>query len=266
MALKELDAVPELRDNPSLKDFTDLPTFAKAFIETKAHVGNSLRPPGPGASEADKKDFYEKLQKHAPHLVPLVENDKDAENVIWNRLGRPDKPEGYTAEVPQGVTVDLEGLRAAAVEAGWTKAQFQKAAAKAIAYAQKTATDTEADSKALRGEWGAAFDQKLAGAADAAAKAKAPEAVVKAIREGKLPSGQLKIWAGLAEALGTETTVIGKQEGGASGGALTPAEAAAQISEIQRNPLYTDRNGGAGREKLIARMVELQAFVTPPKG
>lgn len=263
MALKELDAIPELRDDPSLKDFTDVTTLAKSFRDTKAFVGSSIRPPSENASDADKAEFYTKLQKHAPHLVPLDDTNEAAQELVWSKLGRPKDPKEYDFKPPEGVTVDLDGLRAVAVATGMTKKQFEKAALAAATHAEKSAAQRAADKAALKAEWGAAYDKKLADAADAAAKAEAPEPVVKAIAEGRLPSGELKLWANVAKSIGAEGTVIGKQGTSQAGGALTPAEAEAEISEIMRNPLYMDRNGGAARDRLIQRVVKLQGFVTP---
>jgi hypothetical protein len=78
-----------------------------------------------------------------------------------------------------------------------------------------------------------------------------------------MPSSQIKIWANAAKALGAEGTIVGKQTGGAPGGVLTPAEAEMQIREIMENPLYTDRHGGAARDRLVRKVVELQKFITP---
>jgi len=47
--------VPELRDDPSLKDINDVATLAKTYKDTKAFVGSSIRPPGPDASPEAKK-------------------------------------------------------------------------------------------------------------------------------------------------------------------------------------------------------------------
>jgi hypothetical protein len=137
MPLKELDAAPELRDDPSLKDFNDLPALAKSYKEQKAFIGNSIRPPGPDASPEARKEFYEKLQKHAPDLVPFRDGDAEAEKVVWGRLGRPDKREAYEFKVPDGVDINIEALRDAAEAGGMTKGQFTKLAEKAVAGAQQ---------------------------------------------------------------------------------------------------------------------------------
>jgi hypothetical protein len=204
MPLKELDANPELRDDPSLKDFNDLPTLIKSYKEQRAFIGASIRPPGPDASPEARKEFYEKLVKHAPDLVPLREGDAEAEKVVWGKLGRPTKREEYAFKPPDGVDINLEALRDAAETAGLTKAQFTKLAEKTAVGAQRQALETQKDRDALRTEWGTAYETKLKNAAAVAQRMGQPEAVVGAIMAGKVPSAALKTWDAIASAVGKE--------------------------------------------------------------
>lgn len=264
MALKELDATPELRDDPSLKDFNDIATLAKSFKETKAFVGTSIRPAGPDASPEAKKEFFDKLQKHAPHLVPLDDKDAAAQDIVWSRLGRPKDPNEYTFQAPEGVAIDIEGLRAVAVKTGMTKSQFQKAAETAVAAEVIKRDGALDDNRKLRTEWGAAYDQNAKAAASAAAKAGAPDTFIKAVADGKLPSDQMKMWHSIGKMLGGEGTEIGKQRGSGGVGASipTPAEAKAQIDEIMDNPVYWDRakRGTAEHKALVSRVAELEQY------
>lgn len=260
MALKELDANPELRDDPSLKDFNDIVTLAKSFKDTKTFVGNSIRPPGPDASAEVKQEFIAKLQKHAPELVLLKDGDSDAENMVWERLGRPKDAKGYEFKAPDDTPIDLESLRAIAASTGMTKKQFEAAAKLTVEKTQKAREAAAADNKALRSEWGQAYDDKLKQAAAAAAKLNQPPELVKLIQEGKLPSGQLKTWAELAKSLGAEGTEIGKQNGGGSG-ALTPAEAEAQLEEIMGNPAYFDGRHPQ-HDSLVKKALKLQEAIS----
>jgi hypothetical protein len=241
MPLKELDSVPELRDDPSLKDFNDLPTLAKSYRETKAFVGSSIRPPGPDASPEAKKEFYEKLTKHAPDLVPLREGDVEAEKLVWGKLGRPAKRDEYAYKPPDGVDINIEALRDAAEAAGMTKTQFTKLAEKAVAGAQQQSLATVKDRDGLKAEWGQAYDGKLKDAAAVAQKLGQSEVVVGAIMAGKLPAAALKTWDAIASAVGKEggTPPAG---GGSGGGKLTPAEVEARFLEIQAHPAYFSKN------------------------
>jgi hypothetical protein len=241
MALKELDSVPELRDDPSLKDFNDLPTLAKSYKETKAFVGTSIRPPGPDATPEARKEFYDKLAKHAPDLVPLRAGDADAEKLVWDKLGRPSRREEYAFAVPDGVDINIEALRDAAETAGMTKSQFEKLAAKTVAGAQAQGLEIQKGHAALKTEWGAAYETKLKNAAAVAQKMGQPEAVVGAIMAGRLPAGSLKTWDSIATAVGAEGRGPAGQQGGQQE-LLTRTEAEARFREVQSHPAYFNKN------------------------
>lgn len=262
MALKELEAHPELQNDPSLKDINDVVTLARTYKDTKVHVGNSLRPPGPNASEADRKDFYEKLQKHAPHLVPLVDGDAEAEKMVWTKLGRPSTPAEYDFKLPDGVDLNVDELRTAASVAGFTKKQFEALATKTVEGAKVKAAAHAQEIAGLKTEWATAYETKLKDAAAVAQQMGLPEAAVGAIMAGKLPVAQLKVWDKIA-------TAVGKEEGQGSGGPLTPSkggmtrqEAQAQFDELQANPAYFNRNA-PGHAALVAEGTRLMGILHP---
>jgi hypothetical protein len=185
--IKELP--DDVRDHPSLKDFNDLGALAKSHIETKAFVGNSIRPPGPDAGADAKKDFYDKLQKHAPHLVPLPdEKDEAGQKALWSKLGVPDDAKGYEFQPPEGVELDVEKLRAEGKALGLTKKQFAAYAAKTAEERKNFIAEAKKDSDALKAEWGQAYDSKLKAAVSAATKLKVSEDVIKRIQSGTMPS------------------------------------------------------------------------------
>jgi hypothetical protein len=262
MALKELDAHPELRDDPSIKDFNDLPTFAKAFKDTKAFVGSSIRPPGPDATPEARKEFYDKLVKHAPDLVPLRENDAEAEKLVWNKLGRPDKPEGYSLKDDKGNDLTPAGLREVAAEAGLTVKQFQALAKKSIAASEAAALASEADQKGLKTEWGVAYDTKLKSAAAVAQKLGLPPEVVGSIMAGKMSSNQLKVWDAIATGLGAEGSGPVGVKGGGGPDVLTPAEAQARFREVQSHPGYFNKNHPE-HDTLVAKGIKLMEMLHP---
>lgn len=242
MPLKELDAVPELRDDPSLKDFNDVQALAKSHRETKAFVGSSIRPPGPDATPEARKEFYDKLVKHAPELVPLRDGDAEAEKVVWGKLGRPAKREEYVFAPPAGVDINLEGLRDAAEAAGMTKGQFTKLAEKTVLGAQAQTLASQKDRDALKVEWGAAYETKLKNAAAIAQKMGQPEALCGAILAGKLSSSALKTWDAIAIAVPGEGRGVAGQAGGGGGDLLTAAEAQSRFREVQNHPAYFNKN------------------------
>ena len=259
------ESLPEtLRADPALKDIKDVGALAKSFVDTKAFVGQSIRPPGPDAGAEAKKDFYAKLQKHAPDLVPLSD-DPEAQAALWGKLGRPSKPEEYEYKAPEGVELPLDNLRQVALAAGMTRKQFEKFAEKAAEGITKQQGEAKADQAALKTEWGQAYEQKLQGAAAVAAKLNVPDPIVQQIKAGNLNSAQLKLWDSISKAMGAgEGSEVAKQGVTPQPGKLTPAEASTQIDEIMARPdkAYWDRNHPL-HKNLVKKVGELMAAANP---
>jgi hypothetical protein len=259
--LKELDASPELRDDPSLKDYNDVTSLAKSHKDTKAFVGSSIRPPGPDASPEAKKEFYEKLQKHAPHLVPMVDGDAEAEKVVWGKLGRPSKREEYEFKAPEGADLNIEALRDAAEAAGMTKKQFTALAEKSAARALQLAESSRKERETLQAEWGSAYETKLKNAAAVAQKLGEPDAVCGAILAGKMSSATLKRWDIIATAVGKEGKGVTEPRSG-SLDPMTRDEAEAQFAEIQANPGYFEKKHPE-HESLVRKAAAIMAVLHP---
>jgi hypothetical protein len=235
-----LKTLPEdLRVDPSLKDFKDTASLAKAFRDTKALVGTSIRPPGPEASPEQKKEFVDKIMKADPNLIYMAPDaPKEAVDALWTKLGRPGKPEDYKLE---GTETPAE-LRALASQAGLTQAQFAVLAQQAQATSTAQQKALEAGWGALRTEWGMAFNEKVAEVAAVAKKLGVPDEVIAALGQGKWDPQQVKIWANVAKAVGTAPNEIAGQQGGAGSTTLTPAEANARISELMQNKAFFDES------------------------
>jgi hypothetical protein len=225
MPIKELP--DDLRDDPALKDFNDLPALAKSFKETKTFVGRSIQPPGEAATPEQKAEFYDKLRKHAPNLVPLDEKDEKAQELVWEKLGRPKDAKEYDFKPPPegGASSTWSQLRETAKALGLTKAQFNKMAERRWRHT-KVADEFKADQTALKTEWGAAYQEKL----------DKPPPRRRSWGVGRRRDGH-QGWhdeVRTAQALGRHreghrSRAAGERRGGAAGaagaGALTPAEA-----------------------------------------
>ncbi len=256
------EALPEaMRADPTLKDIPSIEVLAKNYIETKAFVGNAIRPPSDGASPEARKEFLAKLQKHAPELVPFSE-DPAAQEMLWAKLGKPESADKYSFKPPEGVDLPLEGLRATALEAGLTQKQFEKLASSAVSTLQKQTQAHKEDNESLRKEWGQAYEAKLLDAAAAANKVGAPKEVVAQIMTGQMNSTQLKLWDSFSKAMGRpEGSDIAKQ-GASNNSRMTPAEANLQLAEIMANPAYHDRSA-PNHKLLVDKYVELMKLVHP---
>ena len=256
----------ELKTAPALQDVKDVAGLAKAFVETKAFVGSSIRPPGPDASPEARLDFINRLREKVPELLLLPEGDDEAAKVAretaWAKLGRPKEAKGYT--LPTDVTLadpHLEALRKEAADEGLTVSQFQsraKRVAEALASSQNAQKESAA---ALRKELGAAFDERTASVAAMAGKLGFSQELVAALKSGTVDLATFKAFSNIAKGFG-ETREVADQGGGAPG-RLTPAEALAQRAEIMADPVYFSPkpNQMALHRAKVAKVQELNDLI-----
>lgn len=262
------DELPdELKNHESLKDVKDVAALAKAFVDTKAMVGASVRLPGPDAAPEVKKQFLERMREKYPGLMMRPENEEERkafEQLLWKELGRPEDAKGYTLEGETDVDgVDTAELAKKAADLGLTRAQFVALAKGVAGSLQDRAKAVKLWQDTLKKDWGVAYAEKLAAAADVAAKLGAPEATVKALREGTLPVEQAKTWANVAKAMGS-SAAISQQGQRTAPPRLTPQEAQLQLAEIRGNPAYFDPNTNpALHQSLLAKVDTLMPMAYP---
>lgn len=259
------DALPDaLKADPSLASFKDVSSLADSFVKTKALVGASVRPPGPDASAEDKKAFREKMQKAAPELIYAPEGDPEVEKLLYQRLGRPEKPEDYAADEESAKAVNLEYLRKVAATTGLTKSQFA-ALAKAEAETAKALRSQHQEAHAaLDKEWGAATSERIQAAAAAAQKLGLSETAIKAITDRAVPADQLRLLFSVAQAVGGNPREGDRQKDSIKPGAMTPDEAKTAISEIMRNKAHPYwQKGDPAHGAALKRMLDLHAYADP---
>lgn len=249
----------EMQADPSLKDFKDVASLAKSYVETKSHLGNSIRIPSDKAGPDDLKAFREKLKTAVPDLIELPADAQAFEAVegsIFERLGRPKDVKGYQTpkeagiSLPEGVEVNEEALRAYAAKVGLTKKQYAVLLTEAVAEQTKRVQLTGEQRKALKTELGDAFDERLTAAAAAAKKMGKPDEYVQALRRGAVSADDAKAWINVAKSMGTEPGDLGGHEGGGSS-RLTPAEARNQIDELYKHPALKEKGHPRHNEMVI---------------
>lgn len=195
----------------------------------------------------------EKLIGGDPKLLVKLpaEGDSEAQGALWNKLGRPDKAEGY--KLPDAVAKDetikamLPGMHAL----GLTQAQVdglanmsatQAAAIQAASDAAFTAQMSKSHAE-LKAEWGQGFDRNLQAANavierlglttdDLTALAKAPGASSKSVIQRLAKAGEGLLEAKNAGGMGGPATGFGN---------LTPAEATAQWNALIKDPGFVAR-------------------------
>jgi len=143
---------PEIKDHPCMSSFTSYEDVCKSYVGAQSLIG------------VDK--------------IPVPKDEKDENwGVVYNRLGRPEKPEGYKMEevkdLPEGFKVTDESVKEymnVAHQHGLSQKQaaglydfYIKQQGSQYGSALKGVADAaEATSKALRVEYGAAYDGQIA--------------------------------------------------------------------------------------------------------
>lgn len=259
--LSQFDAdTRQFLENNGVKDANGL---AKQFSDAQSYIGNSIRVPSAEAGEEDRKAFYEKLQKHAPDLIPRPDTgNEEAMNALWAQLGRPEDPSKY--ELPEGVNAEeikdfVEKAHGANLTNTQAKALIESMAAETRAQQEEAQQRFEQDQQQLKNDWGMAYDQNAQTVQNLVKQTGAPDAIVEAAMKGELDSSVAKWLHGLAGKLGGEGTQITTNEG--NNGMMTPNEATHQLDEIYNNPEHPYHNvSHPSHQTAVKRVVELMAY------
>lgn len=173
-----------------------------------------------------------------------AQGNRDWSKADWNALGRPEKPEGYSAFAPpQGgkLTDEQVALRDAVHAAGLSNWQVQKVAgvlAKLSADREakseaEIGAETTAAQEALQQKWGAAHDTNVALANRAMSKASSrlQEKITKS-GLGRDPEF-MEMFAEFGKHYAEDATANGlAANAGVAGALLTPAQALVEIGRI----------------------------------
>ena len=221
----------EYRGNESLSQIPDLNTLAKSYLDAQQYAGGSIRIPGEDASTDDWTAFNSKLTSKVPTLLNLPNDEAEARDAMYARLGRPDTKDGYQIE---GADPDFlqwahdNGLSTAQVKAWQENTQGQSTQDQEASDAKmQEANDL------LKKEWGHAYDAKLA-AAKNAVMAYADAETQQFLLDSGLANnpGMIRLMAGIGSTL-TEEQSAGLNS--SSQFSLSPTEAMDRIGEVRRN-------------------------------
>lgn len=245
-----VSTLPEdLRDEPSLANIGSLEDLAKGYVHAQRLVGKEKIP------------------------LPTSDDDEDAWNEIYTRLGRPEDAAKY--ELGELPTADeagwsipddyLENFRTAAHKAGLTSRQ-----ATAMMEVNKDFLSNEmAESDAawnravdeaettLRKEFGKTYDHKLALANRALTQLGSEELIGRLQNLGLANDPDMvRMMVKIGESIGEDQL----PQGQTSGFGLTPAQAQAEIGKLKTDPnfmkAYTDRYA-PGHDEAVQKMQEL---------
>ena len=245
---------PELRENPTIKDTPSVETLAKRLVDTKSMLGNSIRVPGPDASQEDREKFLNTLLEKDVNLMrkPDLTDDASVDAVLAS-LGKPEAPsEYYRPEEWAGVDdTRFEGIAEIAHKAGVTKRQFEIMAKEMSNYDNQYFGQLQQEQSArmgeLRNEWGKAFEQKTQRAAVIAKQLEMPQPLQEALAQGNVDVATYRWLDSMAEKFGSEGNSLVQGAGAIS--AYTPSEIRARRDELTRqmqgmnpsDPSYQDK-------------------------
>lgn len=235
------DALPQdLRDNPSLKTINDVPSLAKSYVHAQSLVG------------ADKI------------VMPKDNASPEEWNNFWNKVGRPNNPEGYGLGRPENFPEgsfdkDMhDHMLKVFHESGMTSKQAKTLYGKYMEYVgsrmQQAQTQQQQESAAtmerLKSEYGADFNVRVAAAQKAIQKFGSPELVSYLEKSGMGNSPELiKLFSNVGLSMSESSADVG---GNAGFGGITPIQAQAELSQLRQDKefiqLLTNKSGVGHRE------------------
>lgn len=232
--------------------------------DTQAYVGSKG-----WKSPTDLLQSYRNLEKFAGGSKNLLElpatgADDPAWGSVYDRLGRPQSPDGYELPEIEGGDPELTNwFKSTAHELGLSGAQAAKlydawnstASEKMQAIQQAEQRESEQGMEQLQKEWGRAFESQVgAGKVAVRALGYAPEQL-DAI-EAKLGTAEtLKLFATIGSKMG-EPSFEGSERSGESGFGVTPAAARQQIADMKMDKNFMD-NYISGNPDAVAKMKRL---------
>lgn len=205
----------------------------------------------------------------ADRILTLPAEDKpEAWAPIFNKLGRPEKPEGYGLKAAEGQSADfLAWQQNTFHELGLSKKQAESLASKwneqfAASLQQEQNAGREAAQQQetkLKQEWGGAFEQN-AGVVEKFMEALGmDENTGKALGKALGYDGSMKFLHGIVQKFGItlgESQFHGGENGGNDFGAMTPAVAKAKLGEYMSNPEWKKAwsAGDKAKQKEVDRL------------
>lgn len=240
----------------------------RGYVETKGFPADSK-------GLVALADGYRNLEKHfgvPPEQLlklPKDESDKETWNKIYDRLGRPAKPEEYELPVPAGVDDSYAKFISTAMhELGITKKQAQALAAKQNEFvAAETARQQESykatieqQDSALHSKWGEAYDKNIQIAKGAFAELGIKPEAVDALEQAMGFAGVMEFFHGIGSKIGEDKFVSANGTAGFAG-KMSPDAAQARLKAITSDPVLAQKyvNGDAA---LRAEMDTLHGVLT----
>ena len=200
----------------------------------------------------DVLNSYRNLEKFAGGAKNLVElpgddADEDAISSFYAKLGRPDSPDNYGFQAPDGADAELDGWfrnvahqnglsdkQAASLYNAWNEMSVSRVEAMQTALKEQA----EADIKAIKKELGGEYEKFLHSGKTAVKALGYDEAKLSALEE-KIGTGEmLRLFGTIGAKMGEGEFVDG---GSSESFGLTPAQAQHQLGELRLDKGFMDR-------------------------
>lgn len=257
-------ALPEsFKETPSLADFKDVETLGQAYVNLKQYQGASLRIPGEDAGDEARQEFRSKVAElDGVMLRPDFDNPEQSKE-FFKSLGTPEDSSGYEYTPVDDFQVDdarIGMFKELASQNNLTKSQFSnimeniiKSDAAQLAASQE---EKQADTNALKTEWGEAYNQNMNQALSVAKATGAPEKVQAAMQSGETGSAFNKWMHSLASKFNGEGNNLMEEHQEQTH--KSPGEIKAQIDEIMNNKEHPYWDGGhPEHDAAVQKMLDL---------
>ena len=256
--------------SPAPIDWTaTLPDESRGYVQTKG-----FKDP---AAVVDSYRHLEKLMgapKERLLTIPEKLDDPKVMGPIWDKLGRPQKPEEYMLETPKeggdkdftdwaAKTFHEEGLtraQATKLVEHWNKFVGVRTEAVKTAHNQKFETEV----KGLKTEWGAEFDQNMDLGKKAAATFGISKEQIDALEKSLGTAKTFKLFHHIGSKLGEHSFVDG-QSGTNFGGNMTPQQAKWRLDALKQDQDWV-RRYTSGDVSARQEMERLQIFMNQQAG
>ena len=220
---------------------------------------------------------YQNLEKlfgadRAGNTVTLPKDGAtpDELSAFYTKLGRPSDPQGYNLALPEGSDPAFANAATSKFhELGLTKQQGAELTNWWLGHAggiqaqndETKSLNFAADEQALRQSWGQAYDQNVSVARNVAQALELDEKTVDSLQSVLGHKGVMDLLTRIGSKSGEDSFVLG--DGKAQfGGALTPAQAKAEIAALQQDrdfvAKYLNKDSAA-----LKKMSELHGYAYP---
>lgn len=214
----------------------------------------------------------EKLTGAGPDKLFKLPDDGDTEgwNNLYGKLGRPEKPVDYKLPLPEGADGEFaDWAKGTFHELGLTTKQGEALAAKwnefvggkATASQEQFKMEIANQDKALKQEWGAAYEQNLNVARNAARELGFDAPTVDKLEQSLGFSGLMKMMHNIGSKVGEASFVSGDTSTGKFG-IMTPEAARSQIKALQSDAAFV-RDYTAGKVDARQKMQQLHQWAYP---